>query len=87
MAESRVLDIQPATTRGPLLAALLPTLRAAGLACSEARLAGILGHAFTFSMARAGAEVWQLANIEWCFFFRELDRRAGGDSTTERSIP
>jgi hypothetical protein len=73
MAESRVLDIAPASTRGTLLTALLPTLRAAGVDCSEARLAGILGHAFTFSMARGGGEVWQLANIEWCFFFRELD--------------
>jgi hypothetical protein len=73
MAESRVLDVGPASTRGTLMTALLPTLGAAGLACSEARLAGILGHAFTFSMARGGGEVWQTANIEWCFFFRELD--------------
>ena len=73
MPESRVLEIQPASTRGTLLTALLPTLAAAGLACSEARIAGILGHGFTFSMARGGGEVWQLANIEWCFFFRELD--------------
>ena len=73
MAESRVLEITPASTRGTLMTALLPTLAAAGVACSEARLAGILGHAFTFSMARGGGEVWQLANIEWCFFFRELD--------------
>jgi hypothetical protein len=73
MAESRVLDIAPASTRGTLLTALLPTLGAAGVDCSEARLSGILGHAFTFSMARGGGDVWQLANIEWCFFFRELD--------------
>jgi hypothetical protein len=73
VAESRVLEIRPASTRGTLLTALLPTLGAAGVSCSEARLAGILGHAFTFSMARGGGEVWQLANIEWCFFFRELD--------------
>jgi hypothetical protein len=73
MGESRVLDIQPASTRGTLMTALLPTLAAAGVPCSESRLAGILGHAFTFSMARGGGEVWQLANIEWCFFFRELD--------------
>jgi len=73
MAESRVLEIRPASTRGTLLTALLPTLGAASVASSESRLAGILGHAFTFSMARGGGEVWQLANIEWCFFFRELD--------------
>ncbi len=73
MADSRVLDVRPATTRGTLLTALLPTLGAAGIACPEARLAGIFGHAFTFSMARGGGDVWQLANIEWCFFFRELD--------------
>jgi hypothetical protein len=73
MSESRFLEIQPASTRGTLMTALLPTLGAAGLACSEARVAGIFGHSFTFSMARAGGEVWQLANIEWCFFFRELD--------------
>ena len=73
MAETRVLEITPASTRGTLMTALLPTLAAAGVACSEARLAGILGHAFTFSMSRGGGEVWQLANIEWCFFFRELD--------------
>lgn len=73
MSESRLLEIRPASTRGTLMTALLPTLSAAGVACSEARLAGILGHAFTFSMARGAGEVWQLANIEWCFFFRELD--------------
>jgi hypothetical protein len=73
MAESRVLEIRPASTRGTLMTALLPTLGAAGVACSEARLAGILGHAFAFSMSRGSGEVWQLANIEWCFFFRELD--------------
>lgn len=55
------------------MTALLPTLATAGVACSEARLAGILGHAFTFSMFRGGGETWQLANIEWGFFFRELD--------------
>ena len=73
MGESRVLEIRPASTRGTLMTALLPTLGAAGVACTEARLAGILGHAFTFSMTRGGGEVWQLANIEWCFFFRDLD--------------
>ena len=73
MNESRVLEILPASTRGTLMTALLPTLEASGVACSEAWLAGVLGHAFTFSMARGGGEVWQLANIEWCFFFRELD--------------
>src|SRR3972149_2058447 len=73
MGESRVLEIRPASTRGTLMTALLPTLGAAGVACTEARLAGILGHAFTFSMGRGGGEVWQLANIEWCFFFRDLD--------------
>jgi hypothetical protein len=50
MSVSRVLEIQPASTRGTLLTALLPTLAAAGASCSEARLAGILGHAVTFSM-------------------------------------
>ncbi len=73
MTESRFLDVRPASTRGTLLTALIPTLEAAGAAHSEAWLAGILGHAFTFSMARGGGDVWQLANIEWCFFFRELD--------------
>jgi hypothetical protein len=52
---------------------MMPALEAAGARCSEAWLAGILGHAFSFSMARGGGDVWQLANIEWCFFFRELD--------------
>jgi hypothetical protein len=42
MSEARVLEIQPATTRGTLMTALLPTLAAAGVSCSEARLAGIL---------------------------------------------
>ncbi len=73
MSESRILEIQPASTRGTLLTALIPTLEAAGVSCSEAHLAGIFGHAFTFSMSRTGGEVWQLANIEWCFLFRELD--------------
>jgi hypothetical protein len=73
MGESRVLEIQPASTRGTLLTTLLPTLAAAGVPRAEAWLAGIFGHAFTFSMSRSGGEVWQLANIEWCFFFRELD--------------
>ncbi|HJS73866.1 MAG TPA: hypothetical protein VJ921_06225 [Vicinamibacteria bacterium] len=52
---------------------MLPTLQASGAEVSEAWLAGIFGHAFTFSMARGAGEVWQTANIEWCFFFRELD--------------
>jgi hypothetical protein len=73
MSESRVLEVLPASTRGTLLTALIPTLEAAGCACSEAHLGGIFGHAFTFSMIRSGAEVWQLANIEWGLFFRELD--------------
>jgi len=73
MTESRILEIQPLACPGTLLGALMPTVEAAGARCSEAWLAGILGHAFTFSMARGGGEVWQLANIEWCFFFRELD--------------
>lgn len=73
MADSRVLEIEPASTRGTLLSAMLPLLNAAGVFSSEAWLAGVLGHAFTFSMTRGGGEVWQLANIEWCFFFRELD--------------
>lgn len=73
MTESRILEIQPLACPGTLLGALMPAVDAAGARCSEAWLAGILGHAFTFSMARGGGEVWQLANIEWCFFFRELD--------------
>jgi hypothetical protein len=39
MADSRVRDVRPASTRGTLPTALLPTLGAAGHACPEARLA------------------------------------------------
>jgi hypothetical protein len=73
MSEARVVPIEPASTRGTFLTALLPLLDAAGVRVSEAWAASIFGHAFTFSMARGGGEVWQLANIEWCFLFRELD--------------
>jgi hypothetical protein len=73
MSQERTLEIAPAATRGTLLTAFLPALAAAGAPCSEARLAATFGHAFTFSMNRNGGELWQLANIEWCFFFRDLE--------------
>lgn len=70
----KVLDnVRPESTVDTVLGTLGPTLTAAGTGMSDARLAAVMGHAFTFSMNKDGGEVWQLANIEWCLFFREME--------------
>ncbi len=73
MAQRILEGVVPASTVGTVLGTFEPALAAAGVEISEARLAAIFGHAFTFSMANGGGDVSQLANIEWCLFFRDIE--------------
>lgn len=68
-----MLDVAPWQTWGTTTATLMPVLQAAHVDISFARLAAILGHSFTFSMAKGGGEVWQTANIDWGLAFGQLD--------------
>ncbi|MEW6751256.1 MAG: sigma-70 family RNA polymerase sigma factor [Candidatus Latescibacterota bacterium] len=69
----RVLEgIEPRRGDSTVLGTFHPVLQAAGATLSVARLAGTLGHAFTFSMKRDGSEVWQQANLDWWLFFDDL---------------
>ena len=56
-----------------ILSTVVPTLQAAGIPCSWPRAAGVLGHAFTFSMHEGcGSCCWH-GNIDWWLFFDRVE--------------
>ena len=71
--ERRVIDkVMSIHSESSVMSTLHPALRAASSNCSWARMMGILGHAFTFSMQRGGGECYWEGNLDWWLFFDRL---------------
>lgn len=66
----RVIAIPFSST---LLGTVVPALQATSCACSWARAAGVLGHAFTFSMLKGCGECRWEGNIDWWLYGDRLD--------------
>ncbi len=71
-ARKVLAGILPEPGDSTVIGTFYPALKAAGPPCSIARLAGIFGHAFNFTMKKESARVLQEANIDWWLFFDQM---------------
>jgi hypothetical protein len=74
---NRVLDVMPTRNYSTIVGALHTLARTVGGSeWSEARLQGVLGHAFSFEMKEGAGDVWQEASLDYHgLFFEMLPRR------------
>ncbi len=75
---SRVLDVGPKRNYSTIVGALHTLARAVeGSEWSEARLQGVLGHAFSFEMEESAGDVWQEENLDYKGLFLQMVPKLG----------
>lgn len=77
LAHSKVLDIGPKPNCSTVVGVLHTLAQTVGKTESEAKLQGVLGHAFSFEMERGGGDVWQEENLDYLGLFLQMIPKLG----------
>lgn len=77
MAKSKILNIGPKPNYSTVVGALYTLAQTVGKSNSEAKLQGVLGHAFSFEMENGAGEVWQEENLDYIGQFIQMVPKLG----------